>query len=181
MLEIALAQNLPTASMINKAGSTVVASSQSVAFAIMDKGGNLNSLFQASLADGASSNVWPISGFTYFIIRNNHHISAGNCPRRSAAMEYLYNFYNSPTVAIAAEKLGFAALPQFIASIIVNQLINHAMCDNGLYALAQYRTSPSPILGAAIFTPTINEYLSAYSAVDPTASWGFTYSDDSNR
>ena len=167
--------------MINKAGATVIASSKSVAFAIMDKGGNLNSLFQANLADGASSNVWPISGFTYFIIRNNHHISPGNCLRRSAAMEYLYNFYNSPTVAIAAQKLGFAALPQFIADIIVQQLVDHAMCDTGEYALAKYRAAASPLVGASVFVPTIEEYLSAYTAVDPTALWGFTSSDDSSR
>lgn len=163
--------------MINKAGATVVASSQSVAFAIMDKGGNLNSLFQANLADGASSNVWPISGFTYFIIRKNSHISPGNCKRRSAAMEYLYNFYNSPTVAASAEKLGFAALPEFIASIILKQLVDHAMCDNGKYALAKYRVSPSPILSASVFQRTLNEYISAYTAVDPTAAWKIGYSD----
>lgn len=171
--------NLSAASMINKAGATVVASAQSVAFAVMNQGGNLNTLFQASLVDGTSSNVWPISGFTYFILRNNHHIDPGNCPRRSAAMEYLYNFYNSPTVEIAARALGFAALPQFIASIIVQQLIDHAMCDDGTYALAKYRTTPSPLLGASVFKSTIVEYISAYTAVDSTAVWQSSYSDNS--
>ena len=179
ILEIALTMNLSAASMINKAGATVVATSQSVAFAVMNQGGNLNSLFQASLVDGTSSNVWPISGFTYFIIRNNHHIAPGNCPRRSAAMEYLYNFYNSPTVEIAAQTLGFAALPQFIASIILQQLVDHAMCDDGTYALAKHRTSPSPLLGASVFKSTIVEYISAYTAVDSTAVWQSSYSDNS--
>ena len=179
VLEIAIAQFLPMASMINKAGSTVVARSQSVAFAIMDKGGNLNSLLQANLADGASSSVWPISGFTYFIIRNNHHISSGNCPRRSAAMEYLYDFYNSDSVATAAQNLGFAVLPQFIASIIVSHLVNYAKCDDGTYALAKYRTTPSPLLAATVIRHTVNEYLSAYSAVDASTTWSFKYADNS--
>jgi ABC-type phosphate transport system substrate-binding protein len=177
VLENAISQNLPTASMINKAGATVVASSQSVGFAIMDKGGNLNSLFQANLADGSSSNVWPISGFTYFLIRKNSHVAPGNCKRRSAAMEYLYNFYNSPTVAESAQKLGFAALPQFIASIIVKQLVDHAMCDNGQYALAKHRVSASPLLSASVFTHTLDAYISAYTAVDPTAIWNIGHSD----
>ena len=167
--------------MINKAGATVVASSASVAFAIMDKGGSLNKLLQANLADGSSSNVWPISGFTYFVIRNQHHIAPGNCARRSAAMEYLYNFYNSATVALSAEKLGFAALPSFVASIIVQHLIDNALCDNGQYALQKYRTTPSPILTTTVFKSVVSEYLSAYTAVDPSASWGFTFSDDSSR
>ena len=181
VLEIALSQKLPTASMINKAGSTVTATSASVAFAIMDKGGSLNSLLQASLADGSSSNVWPISGFTYFIIRNSHHIAPGNCARRSAAMEYLHDFYQSSTVAISAEALGFAALPSFVASIITKHLIDNTYCDNGQYALQKYRSIPSPIMSTTIFKSVVNEYLSAYTAVDSSASWGFTYSDDSSR
>ena len=162
--------------MINKAGATVVASSQSVGFAIMDKGGNLNSLFQANLADGSSSNVWPISGFTYFLIRKNSHVAPGNCVRRSAAMEYLYNFYNSPTVAESAQKLGFAALPEFIASIIVTQLLDHAMCDNGQYALAKHRVKASPLLSASVFQHTLDAYISAYTAVDSSAIWNISYS-----
>lgn len=162
--------------MINKAGATVVASSQSVGFAIMDKGGNLNSLFQANLADGTSSNVWPISGFTYFVIRKNSHVDPGNCKRRSAAMEYLYNFYNSKTVADSAQKLGFAALPEFIASIILKQLVDHAMCDNGQYALARHRVIASPLLSASVFQHTLDAYISAYTAVDPSAVWNIGYS-----
>ena len=180
MLEIALSQKLPTASMINKAGSTVTATSASVAFAIMDKGGSLNSLLQASLADGSSSNVWPISGFTYFIIRNNHHIDPGNCARRSSAMEYLYKFYASKSIETATVELGFAVLPHFMADSIVEHLIDNAMCENGEYALEKYRPNSSPIYGVTVFKNIIDRYINAYSSIDATASWSFDYNDDSN-
>jgi ABC-type phosphate transport system substrate-binding protein len=181
VLEIALSQRLPTAGMINKAGVTVVANHKSVAFAVMDLAGTLNSLFQESISDGSAFNVWPISGFSYFVIRKNSHVAAGNCERRSAAMEYLYNFYSSKTVSTAAQKLGFAALPEFIATIVVDYLLENAKCDNGQYALAKHRITPSPILGATSFVRVINEYLTAYTAVDPSAQWGFQYDDDSSR
>jgi hypothetical protein len=148
---------------------------------VQDKGGNLNSKFVANLADGSSSSVWPISGFTYFIIRNDHHISPGNCARRSAAMEYLYNYYNSPTVATIATSLGFAALPQFIASIIITQLLDHAKCDDGSYALAKFRTTSTPLLGNEVIASTVTEYLSAYTAVQPSAKFALSYNDDSSR
>ena len=179
MLEIALAQSLPTASMINKAGVTVVANYQSVAFAVMDLAGTLNSLFQESISDGSAFNVWPISGFTYFVVRKNSHVAPGNCKRRSAAMEYLYDFYSSKTVSTATQNLGFAALPEFISTMVLKYLVDNVMCDNGEFALAKHRITPSPILGPTSFVPVINEYLTAYTAVDPTAKWSFKYDFDS--
>jgi hypothetical protein len=94
-------------------------------------------------------------------------------------MEYLYNFYTSPAVAASVQKLGFAALPQFVANIILNQLVNHAKCDNGQYALAKYRISPTPLIVPTVFQRTISEYLSAYAAVDASAVWQPTYDDES--
>lgn len=167
--------------MINKAGVTVTASNQSVAFAVMDLAGSWNSIFVESIADGAASNVWPISGFTYFLIRKQSHVAPGNCKRRSAAMEYLYDFYSSKTVSTATQKLGFAALPGFMSTIIMNFLVENVKCDNGEHALARHRITASPILGPASFASVIEEYLTAYTAVDPTAKWGSKYDDDSSR
>ena len=96
-------------------------------------------------------------------------------------MEYLYNFYSSPSTQAATQKLGFAALPQFVANIIVQQLVDHAMCDNGEYALSRHRQIPSPLIGTTALARTIDEYLSAYTTVDPLAIWGFMSSDDSGR
>lgn len=181
ILEIALSQNLPTASMINKAGTTVVANYESVRFAVMDMGGALTTNFQGSLSDGSATHVWPISGFTYFIIRKYNHIAPGNCKRRTAAMEYLYNFYTSDIVREATNKFGFSALPRFLATKITDFLVENAMCDNGEYALAKRRISPTPILGATIFAPPINDYLTGYTAVDPEAKWNFQHGDISHR
>ena len=171
---------MPTASLINKAGYVVKASSLSVSFAVMGVGGSLNDLFQASLADASSSEAWPISGLTYFVIRNKHHIEPNNCARRSLAMEYLYHFYSSVAVERAALQLGFAILPRFIVETVQKYLLDNAFCENGNYALNKYRIKSSPIYGLSAFEDVIAEYLNAYASIYPAAVWSPKYTEDSD-
>ena len=181
MLETALSREVPTASMINKSGAVVVANADSVARVLDEMGGQLTSLLVSKLSDGASAGAWPISTYTYFVIRKNHHVSVGNCERRKAAMEYLYNFYSSPAVAASAHKLGFATLSPRLVSIVRETLVNSAMCDNGEYALAKYRTIPTPIMTTEAFGPTLDAYLSAYANVNPTSDWELHQSSPDSR
>ena len=167
------------ASLINRAGNIVKASSDTVGYAVMDLGGNFNSLMQANLADGSSSFAWPISGYTYFIIRKNHHLVPGDCNRRKAAMEYLYRFYTSNSVKTAAKSIGFSTIPDFLANTIVNHLINNAMCMSGEYALSAYRATPSRILGTSVFRAIAKDYLDSYTSVDPSANMVFMSSASS--
>lgn len=173
VFEEAIKANLPMASLINRAGNVVAASSQSVSYAVMEKGGNLNSLFNAVLADGLSTQAWPISGFTYFIVRKNSHV--GDCSRRKAVMEYLYNFYHSTTVGEIASRLGFAQIPDFIRDIIIAKMINTVKCSNGEYALAAYRGMETIVSSAEGFVPILNTYLSSYNNIDSSVKWNLTY------
>lgn len=158
------------AALINKAGNIVLASSDSVGYAVMDLGGNFNSLMQANLADGPGYHAWPISGYTYFIIRKKNHIVPGDCNRRTAAMEYLYRFYKSNSVKMAAESLGFSTLPDFLANIVLKHLIDNVMCMSGEYALSAHRETPSPIIGTTVFQAIAKDYLDSYTSVDPSAN-----------
>ena len=168
VLQDVIAMNLAKANMINKAGNIVTATSDSVAFAVMEKGGSLNSLLNAVLADGASSRVWPIAGYTYFIIRMNAHL--GSCKERTAALSFLYNFYYSETDQQIAARLGFATLPNFIRDIVVNVLLN-AKCSDGTYALASYRKVQTPVLSTTVISPLVQIYQSAYYNLDSSTSW----------
>jgi len=158
--------------MINKYGTIVTASSDSVAFAVMEKGGSLNNLLNAVLADGASSRVWPIAGYTYFVLRLKSHI--GSCEQRKHAMRYLYNFYNSDTVLQIASRLGFATLPNFIQAIVVNVLLNGALCNSGEYALAEYRKTTTPVFSTATISSTVQTYLSAFYNLDSSTAFSIT-------
>ena len=155
--------------MINRAGNVIQASSDSVGYAVMSLGGNFNSLMQANLGDGPAHYAWPISGYTYFIIRKNHHIVPVDCHRRTAAMGYLHRFYRSETVKIAAESLGFSTVPDFIAKIVLQYLVDNAMCMSGEYALSEYRVYSSTILGTSVVQAIAKDYIDSYTSVDPSA------------
>ena len=156
--------------MINRAGNVVRASSDTVGYAVMNLGGNLNSLMQANLADGYAENVWPISGYTYFVIRKNHHIAPGDCSRRTAAMAYLYRFYKSNVVRKAAKSLGFSPVPDFIVNIVLQYLVDNAMCMSGELALSKYRATETSILGTFVIRAVAEDYIHSYTAVDPSAN-----------
>ena len=54
----AMLNHVPYAQMINKAGNIVVANEASVSFAVMEKGGNLNSRMNAKIVDSYSGKAW---------------------------------------------------------------------------------------------------------------------------
>lgn len=145
----------------------------------MDKGGSIDPEFNyAQLGDASSSQAWPISGFTYWLLRKQTHI--GDCGRRQAAMSYLHNFYNSPSVTMAANQLGFATLPGFMATTQLDKMKAGIYCNDGkTLALQQYITTPTRFLGPVMFKRIITEYIDAFKVVDPSALLDCTYTDDS--
>ena len=181
VLEMAMAWGTPTASMINKAGSVVAASSESVRHVLDGLSGNLDSQLVANLGDGSDVGGWPIATYTYFVIRKNHHIAPGDCDRRRAAMEYLYDFYTSSALAVSARSLGFATLSSSQVTIIRKKLVDSAMCDNGEYALSQHRERPTPIMTTRVFGPTVGTYISAYANVDKNSVWNLLKSSPDSR
>jgi ABC-type phosphate transport system substrate-binding protein len=177
VLADALASSIAQASMINYAGNIVVASSSSVTFACNELGGNLDSRMTASLWDGKSAKVWPIAGFTYFVIRLKAHV--GDCDRRKVAMKYLYDFYTSPTVSVIAQSLGFGVIPNTISTFILNKLVLSAQCSNGEYALAEYREQIVPIASSEDFTSTVQTFTGAFNTINATLTFSINGSESS--
>jgi ABC-type phosphate transport system substrate-binding protein len=169
VLTDAMTSSLPIARLINKAQSTVTASAASVAFALMGEGGNLDSNFNALLMDSYSTNAWPITGFSYYIIRSSTHI--GSCSRRKAAMKYLYHYYHDNAVNEMAANLGFATIPAFIRDTITSKLVSTVRCNDGQYALSQFSINPTNITVSSVFEPMIRRYLSIYNGVDTSTKW----------
>jgi ABC-type phosphate transport system substrate-binding protein len=166
--------------MINSYGTLVSPNASSVAYAVLEKGGNLNNLFQAVLADGQTQNVWPLTGYTYLIIRKQYHV--GSCARRQAAMQYLYDFYNSKTVNVIASQLGFATLPDFIRDLVVNHMVNNVYCQNTTtLVLQKYRASKPLLLGNQIVNEVLKAYLSVYYSVDSSVTFDLRKSDPSTQ
>ena len=134
-------------------------------------------LFFRQLADGSSLHAWPIAGFSYFVIRNNHHI--GSCSRRIAAMSYLYNYYFSDTVKIMASDLGYASLPDFIRNIVVAKLVTSARCQTGEFALEKYVINPLNLMSSKPFSSVLHGYLSVFKVIATESAWNVITSDDS--
>ena len=165
--------------MINKAGKVVQANQDSVSYAVQDKGGSIDPTFNfAQLMDSAADKAWPVSSFTYWFVRKNTHI--GSCAQRQAAMSFMYNFYTSASVNMAAQQLGFAMLPTFMAAkqqALMRQVLT---CNDGVtLALQKYITVPSTILASTIVKDIVTEFVDAYAVVDPTATLQTTFSEDS--
>jgi len=123
----------------------------------------------AYLTDGQSSLVWPITGYTYFIVNRKKHI--GSCERRKKAMEYLYDFYHSETVRTIANKLNFATLPDFIRDIVVNKMVSEIYCNDGSLALKKHVVSTANFLTSTVPNSLLDTYLSVYKSVDATANF----------
>jgi len=175
----AITRSLNVAQMINKAGKVVAANQNSVAYAVMDKGGSIDPVYNyAQLGDASSTQAWPMAAFTYWLLRGKAHI--GSCARRQAAMSFLYNFYSSASVTLAAGELGFATLPGFIATTQQQKLATSMYCNDGTtLALQKYITNPTLFLSPLVFNKVLSEYLDAYKTVNPVDNLQGTYVDDS--
>jgi ABC-type phosphate transport system substrate-binding protein len=171
----AIQNSIPSASMINRAGKIIEATADTVAFAVLESGGNLDAYNNAILVDGSSYNAWPISGYTYFILRTS--TTRWSCARRQSAMDFLYNFYHSDTVQSIAKRHGFASLPSFIRDIVVNKLVNSVLCADGSYAMEKYRTSSIPIFATNLISSVMKIYLTVYNQVDAESSFSLTTDD----
>lgn len=95
------------ASMLNRAGGKVSPSPQSVQSALSELAGLLldNERLTADIHDASSSSAWPIAGLTYFILRKSY--VASDCATRTATIDFLEWYYNSPAAGRVRERMGF--------------------------------------------------------------------------
>lgn len=157
------------ADMTNKAGTVVTSSYTSVAYAVMELGGNFDAWNTASLLDGDSSLVWPLAGYTYLVIHRTKHI--GDCTRRTAAMEYLWTFYHSSIATEIANKNGFSTLPDFIRDIVVQKMVSEIKCSDGSLALKAHVRSSAPIATSSVFAQNLGTYITVYRSIDSSAQF----------
>lgn len=120
-LSYATSNNLPMASLINKAGKTVVANADSIASDMSDFANAFNDKLTATIVDGAGAGSWPITGYTYFILHTN---SMTDCVKATKIVEFVKWTLTDPTAASAANKLGYSVLPTDIRDRVLSTLAN---------------------------------------------------------
>jgi len=164
--------------MFNKAGKIVSATKSSIAYALLELGGNLNNRLNAWLVDGGTENVWPIVGFTYFIIRKKSH--PGSCEQRKHAMRFLYDFYHSAVIESIALNLGFATLPIFVRNIVMETFVGETTCSDGSYALPEYRRTKPYLLSTSAAVSALSAYQTVYTSLYPSVDFLTTHESDSD-
>lgn len=173
----ALRAQIPIANMYNRAGYLVSPTADSVTVAAI-KVTTYQPQFYQDIADSPSNAAWPLAGFTFYVLRMNHHI--GDCNRRTRAMEYLYNFYYSDAATIVMAARGFANLPSYYRDIVTNHMVNNIVCNStGELALAKHKLVSYSLLGNVVLSITLQNYIAAYNNIDPSMLWQESLTDDS--
>jgi phosphate transport system substrate-binding protein len=117
-LSYAVANKIPFANMINKAGKTVTASADSLASAMSDFP-NFSDKLTNIIVDGAGENSWPISGYTYIIL---HTTGMKDCAKAQKLLEFLHWALTDTGAAKRAADLGYSVLPASVQAQVLAKL-----------------------------------------------------------
>ena len=118
-LSYALSNNMSYASLINKAGKTVVANGASVQSAMADFAGTFTDKLTNTIVDGPGAGTWPISGYSYIIL---HTTSMTDCVKAQKLLEYIKWTLTDAGAASVATKLGYSVLPADVQKAVLAKL-----------------------------------------------------------
>jgi phosphate transport system substrate-binding protein len=106
-------------SLINKAGTTVVANADSVAADMSDFANAFTDKLTATIVDGAGTNSWPITGYTYIIL---HTTTMTDCVKAQKIVEFMKWALTDEAAGKQAAGLGYSVLPAAIRDQVLAKL-----------------------------------------------------------
>ena len=118
-LSYAIANKIPYAQMINKAGKSVQANANSLVSAMNDFATNFTDKLTNTIVDGSGEGSWPIAGYTYIIL---HTTSMPDCPKAQKLLEFLKWALTDAGAAKRAADLGYAVLPDAVRTQVLGKL-----------------------------------------------------------
>jgi phosphate transport system substrate-binding protein len=118
-LSFAISNKLSFASIVNKAGKTVVANAASVESAMTDFATAFSDKLTATIVDGAGDGSYPITGYTYLIL---HTTSMTDCVKAQKLLQYINWSLTDAGAAKAASDLGYSVLPGSIRDQVLAKL-----------------------------------------------------------
>jgi len=120
-VEIAFAKSngLAFAQLINKAGKTVTAGSDSIATDMADFATAFTPKLTATIVDGTGAGSWPITGYTYLVL---HTTSMTDCVKAAKLLEYIKWTLTDPAATKRAGDLGYAVLPDAVRQQVLAKL-----------------------------------------------------------
>lgn len=118
-LSYAISNSMSKASLINKAGKTVVANAASVESDMADFANAFDAKLNATIVDGEGEGSWPITGYTYLIL---HTTSMTDCVKAQKIVEYVnWTLTDSGAAKVAAD-LGYSVLPAAVRDQVLAKL-----------------------------------------------------------
>ncbi len=118
-LSYAVANGLPFADMINKAGNKVTANAESLAAGMADFAEAFDEKLNATIVDAPGAASWPIVGYTYMIL---HTSSMEDCVQAGKLLEYIHWTLTDVGAAERAASLGYAVLPGAVQEKVLAKL-----------------------------------------------------------
>lgn len=129
-LSYAISNKMSAASLVNKAGKTVVANAASVAADMSDFATAFDAKLTATIVDGAGEGSWPITGYTYIIL---HTKDSTDAVKTQKIVEFLKWALTDAAAGKQAASLGYSVLPE-------------AVRDQVLAKLAEVTVNGTPVL-----------------------------------
>jgi phosphate transport system substrate-binding protein len=118
-LSYAISNKMSMASLVNKAGTTVVANADSVASAMSDFANAFSDKLTATIVDGEGANSWPITGYTYIIL---HTKNMTDCVKAQKTVEFLKWALTDSAAGTQAANLGYSVLPEAVRTQVLGKL-----------------------------------------------------------
>ncbi len=118
-LSYAISNGMSQASLVNKAGKTVVANAESVASDMSDFANAFDAKLTATIVDGEGEGSWPITGYTYLIL---HTTSMTDCVKAQKIVDYVKWSLTDEGAASQAANLGYSVLPGAVRDMVLAKL-----------------------------------------------------------
>jgi phosphate transport system substrate-binding protein len=118
-LSYAISNKMPMASLVNQAGTTVVANAASVAADMADFANAFDAKLTATIVDGAGKDSWPITGYTYIIL---HTMNMTDCVKAQKTVEFLKWALTDSGAGTQAANLGYSVLPEAVRTQVLGKL-----------------------------------------------------------
>ncbi len=129
-LSYAVQNKITFASLVNKAGKSIMADAASTQAAMADFADKFSDKLTATIVDGGGEKSYPIVGYTYIVL---HTTSMTDCLKAQKLLEYIKWSLTDASAAKRAAELGYSVLPE-------------AVQKNVLGKLAQVTCSGQPVL-----------------------------------
>jgi phosphate transport system substrate-binding protein len=118
-LSYAVQNNILYANMINKAGKTVTANSESINAAMADFSDKFSDKLTNTIVDAPGEKSWPMAAYTYLIL---HTSSMTDAVKAQKLVEYVKWTLTDPAAAKRASDLGYSVLPDSVRTMVLNKL-----------------------------------------------------------